>query len=244
MAIVGSLPVVLSNGSVADATGVMTDMNYIASAVNGGALGLTGGSLSGPGNLVIGGTLWVSGVSSFSGQVGLDGTPAGNQRVISASTGGSLRWQLALANNVAESGGNAGSDVYLNRYSDAGVFIDSPLVIRRSSGVATFSQAIVNGPSDGRLKENVEALAGALGKVERLRGVSFNFIGDVEKRRQIGLIAQDVAGVVPEVIQAFGEDQFGLDYPKLVALLIEAVKDLSGRVALLEGSDDRKNSAT
>jgi len=117
-------------------------------------------------------------------------------------------------------------------------------VIRRSSGVATFSQAIVNGPSDGRLKENVEALAGALGKVERLRGVSFNFIGDVEKRRQIGLIAQDVAGVVPEVIQAFGEDQFGLDYPKLVALLIEAVKDLSGRVALLEGSDDRKNSAT
>jgi hypothetical protein len=155
------------------------------------------------------------------------------------SVAANLRWQLLPSNGNAESGSNAGSNFEIRNYSDTGVQLASPLLITRSTGVATFSAAIVNGPSDRTLKENITPIDDALGKVLELKGVSFNMIGDEDKRRQIGLIAQDVAPVVPEILQEFnaGEDaepKLALDYPKLTALLIEAVKTLTARVAVLE----------
>lgn len=66
---------------------------------------------------------------------------AGNARYTTFKTGNSNRWELG-ANATAESGGNAGSDFVLNRYNDAGAYVDSPLIIARSSGVITPSAAI------------------------------------------------------------------------------------------------------
>jgi len=169
-----------------------------------------------------------------SAQINLNGATSAN-RALYGLTSNSLRWHLMLGNNTAEGGSNLGSDCAIGRYSDAGAFIDTPMSIKRSTAVTTFSVAIVNGPSDRRLKENIAPLKGSLDKVLKLQGVSFNFIADEEKRPQIGLIAQDVEPVVPEVIQQFGDDgKLALDYPKLTALLIEAVKELQGRVAVLE----------
>ena len=51
-----------------------------------------------------------------------------------------VKWITFLAN--IETGANAGSDFYMASYSDAGVFIDYPFWIKRSTGVATFSQTI------------------------------------------------------------------------------------------------------
>jgi hypothetical protein len=90
-------------------------------------------------------------------------------------------------------------------------------------------------PSDRTLKENIAPLEGALDKVTQLEGVTFNFIG--EERERIGLIAQDVEPILPQVIQPFqrdGEQKLGVDYPQLVAVLIEAVKTLTLRVQALE----------
>ena len=50
------------------------------------------------------------------------------------------RWLTLLAN--AETGSNVGSDFYLARYSDAGAFLGYPFWLKRSTGVATFSQTI------------------------------------------------------------------------------------------------------
>jgi hypothetical protein len=144
-----------------------------------------------------------------------------------------------LASNGAEGGSNSGSDFAITRFSDAAASLGSAISIVRSTGVATFSAAIVNGPSDRSLKENISPLEGSLKKVLALQGVSFNLIG--ERGREIGLIAQDVAPVVPEVIQPFNLPEqekktlLAIDYPKLVALLIEAIKELSARVEVLEG---------
>ena len=94
------------------------------------------------------------------------------------------------------------------------------------------------------MKENIAPLEGALEKVNALQGVSFNLIATPDKQ-EIGLIAQDVEPVVPEIIQDFqmhdsegkaGEVKLALDYPKLTALLIEAVKTLTARVAALEAA--------
>ena len=75
-----------------------------------------------------------------------------------------------------------------------------------------------------------------LALVEQLNGVYYTLIDDDQTRRHVGLIAQDVQGVLPEVVFE-GEDEekmLGIAYPQLVAVLINAVKELSAKVAALE----------
>ena len=79
--------------------------------------------------------------------------------------------------------------------------------------------------SSRRWKNHIKSLSDALGKVERLRGVSYD-LKDSGKP-QIGVIAREVGQVVPEVVsyEANGKDATGVDYSRLTALLIEAVKE-------------------
>ena len=73
-------------------------------------------------------------------------------------------------------------------------------------------------------KANIQPLQGALEKVERLQGVSYERKSDA--KREIGVIAEDVEEIVPEVVSRDSEthDVEGVDYSRLTALLIEAVK--------------------
>jgi hypothetical protein len=67
-------------------------------------------------------------------------------------------------------------------------------------------------------------LRGALGKVERLRGASYTYTAN--GKHDIGMIAEEVGKVVPEVVsyEGNGKDAPGIDYARLTALLVEAVK--------------------
>jgi hypothetical protein len=76
--------------------------------------------------------------------------------------------------------------------------------------------------SDKSLKENVVTLPDALNKVCSLRGVSFNRISSGQP--EIGLIAQEVQQVYPDVVEV--GDYLGLNYGALVGALVEAIKDL------------------
>jgi len=85
--------------------------------------------------------------------------------------------------------------------------------------------------SDARLKTEVEPIADALAIVIALRGVRFTMDGS----RQIGVIAQEVEAVLPEVVRADGQSgQLSVAYGNIVGLLIEAIKELAARVAALE----------
>jgi hypothetical protein len=76
----------------------------------------------------VNGTLAVSGAS-------------GTQRNLNFQTSGSNRWVLG-ASSVAESGSNVGSDFFLNRISDAGAFIDTPMSIARATGLVTLADGL------------------------------------------------------------------------------------------------------
>jgi len=78
--------------------------------------------------------------------------------------------------------------------------------------------------SSRRWKTNIQTLDSALDKVQKLRGVSYN-MKDTGKP-EIGVIAEEVGQVVPEIVsyEANGKDAQGVDYSRLTALLIEAVK--------------------
>ena len=167
---------------------------------------------------------------------------SGRTSILTGAMANKSRWAIELGNNTAESGTAAGSDFGISRYNNTGTWLDAPLQITRSTGVTAFSAAIINGPSDATLKGGIAPLEGALAKVEALQGRRFHMLSTPDKP-EIGLIAQEVEPVVPEVIQHFDHktDETGdtvpklaVDYSRLTALLIEAVKELSAKVTALE----------
>ena len=119
---------------------------YVASSglvtmPNGAAI--TGGTSN---NHVIGGTTAAAGTFTTltvgnniatAATVALD-SAAGHGRNILFETAGSYRWDL-FANNAAESGGNAGSNLIVQRFDDTGVSLGTPLTIDRASGLLTMN---------------------------------------------------------------------------------------------------------
>ena len=84
--------------------------------------------------------------------------------------------------------------------------------------------------SDARLKTEIETITEAVAIVSALRGVRFTMDGT----RQIGVIAQEVAPILPEVVRDNEAGQLSVAYGNIAGLLIEAVKELAARVAALE----------
>lgn len=82
--------------------------------------------------------------------------------------------------------------------------------------------------SDARLKREVSTVTDALEKCSRLRGVTFKWVTGEDQREQLGLIAQETQQVYPALVSEH-EGYLRVDYPKLVGLLIEAVKELDER---------------
>ena len=81
----------------------------------------------------------------------------------------------------------------------------------------------VTANSDERLKKNIETITDALHKVKSLRGVEYDHknTGD----HCLGLIAQEVEQVIPQVVYEDAQGTKSVAYQNIVALLIEAVKD-------------------
>lgn len=80
--------------------------------------------------------------------------------------------------------------------------------------------------SDVRLKENIHTIDSALEKVKGLRGVSFDRINkEIGNDRDIGVIAQEVKDIVPEVVSEHDDGYYSVAYGNLVGLLIEAIKE-------------------
>ena len=95
--------------------------------------------------------------------------------------------------------------------------------------------------SDLNVKEDVKIIPKALDKVKTLDGILFNYIGD--ENRMTGVIAQQVRKVLPEAVYDIEPDDEGVVNPKakmgvrhgnMVGLLIEAIKELSQKVDMLE----------
>jgi hypothetical protein len=93
-----------------------------------------------------------------------------------------------------------------------------------TSGVNTITIADTSGSSSRRWKTNIHTLENPLDLVEQLRGVTFEWKED--GRSDIGLIAEEVGAVIPEIVEfeENGRDAKSVNYSRLVSVLIEAVK--------------------
>jgi hypothetical protein len=100
--------------------------------------------------------------------------------------------------------------------------------------------------SDRRLKENISNIPNALDKVNQLNGVTFDWTeaymkqhggedGYFVKKNDTGLIAQDVEQVLPEIVRSNKDGYLGVQYDKVVGLLVEAIKELKHEIEFLKG---------
>ena len=85
--------------------------------------------------------------------------------------------------------------------------------------------------SDIALKSNIEPLNNALEKIKQITGYKYN----LNTQASMGVIAQDVEKVLPELVHGF-EGKKSLQYSGLIGVLVEAVKELSAKVAALEAA--------
>jgi hypothetical protein len=95
--------------------------------------------------------------------------------------------------------------------------------------------------SDKRLKTNIQPLSNSLSIIQQLCGICYSLCSDNKNQNQIGLIAQDVELVLPEIVshgtpdeddKKYGimDDKLGLKYDKISAVLIEAIKEQQAQI--------------
>ena len=95
--------------------------------------------------------------------------------------------------------------------------------------------------SDRRLKENIKKISNALKKLESINGVSFDWTDEhIESRggedgyfvnkHEVGVIAQEIKEVLPEVVRERDDGYLGVKYEGIIPLLIEAIKELKQEV--------------
>jgi hypothetical protein len=108
-----------------------------------------------------------------------------------------------------------------------------------SSGVyRTSDGTLITGSSDVRLKENIMPLQNSLEKVMELKGISFTWKADPNKKVSIGFIAQEFEKVIPELVFTNEVDGYkGINYAEVSAVLVEAMKELNTKIDKIENEN-------
>ena len=84
--------------------------------------------------------------------------------------------------------------------------------------------------SDKRVKENIITIDNALEKVIKLRGVKYTRKDTKDKSTKIGVIAQEVLEVLPEVVNQDDKGMYSVAYGNIVGVLIEAIKEQQNQI--------------
>ena len=120
--------------------------------------------------------------------------------------------------------------------------VDGGMYYNPSSNTLYVAGDIYAFVSDIRLKKDIERIDSALDKLKKLSGFTYSLNEKAEeigltsdKERHVGVSAQEVQEVLPEAVapSPTNNDYLTVQYEKLVPLLIEAVKELSGEVTEL-----------
>jgi len=159
--------------------------------------------------------------------------PNGNRRDIVAGTPGfyvgvSTTSSAPGTDFIIAEGGNVGIGL-------PGINPGNILTIVQNSSTDPIADAWTT-YSSKRWKTNIKPIDNALDKVEQLHGVTFDLKKD--GMHDIGLIAEEVGQVIPEVVayEDNGKDAKSVDYSRLVALLIEAVKTQQQEIDALKAT--------
>ena len=164
-----------------------------------------------------------------SGQIGLGGANYGTsgQVITSNGSGSAPTWQDAGVTLNDDTSTN--SNMFpMFASSSSGTLTtakvsSSKLTYNPSTGRLTSTS--VNSSSDENLKKDITSVGSALDKVKKLRGVDYTWKDTNEKGK--GVIAQELQEVFPELVSEEPNGYLSVNYNGLIAVLIEAIKELS-----------------
>jgi len=194
-----------------------TGSNNTASGNQALGLNTTGSNNSASGD----GALYYNATGSYNTGLGYGASPDSNSTNLNYATAIGAGAVVSQSNSLVL-GGPLGTaalvKVGIGTATPANVF-----TIAQGAGAAVADGWSVY--SSRRWKTNIHTLDGALGKVEQLRGVSYEL--KANGKHEVGVIAEEVGAVVPEVVtwEADGKNAQSVDYSRLTALLIEATKE-------------------
>jgi hypothetical protein len=172
-------------------------------------------------------------------------TTASNSQNFTNKTGNISQWNnnsgyttnvgdITSVNSVAQNGITAGGTSGGVNISMSGTYSGD---FRVTGEISATADVVAYYSSDERLKDNVKVIENASDKVAQLRGVEFDW-NDKQttyEGHDVGVIAQDVEKVLPELVQTRDDGYKAVKYEKIVGLLIEAIKDLQDEVKALKG---------
>ena len=202
---------------------------------NGGAVGV--GNNSPTSTLTVGNT-----AGTIPGEITLNPTTItneGGQVTIKKSlTGSTVDWTIDQYGSTAAnarlrifSGSSESSGIAILENGNVGIGNIAPTTKLYVNGDITANS--IAGTSDIRFKTNIRSVTNALDKIKLLRGVYFNWNQkafpekDFGSQDELGFIAQEVEKVVPEIVtkDKTRDEYRSVKYDKLVALLVEAIKE-------------------
>ena len=191
---------------------------------------LAGGSyLSISGQEITAGTVDISShtnlaVSDTTGQTGIDVTLSGD--TISATVSG-------LTTTSAVQFGTVG----------VGGAVSDGFELKVTGDIAATGDVVAFQSSDERLKDNIKLISNPIEKVKELRGVTWEWNEEAsiaaKQTPNVGVIAQEVEKVLPELVHDRENGYKGVDYSKLTGLLIEVVKTQQEKIEILESRLDK-----
>jgi len=131
------------------------------------------------------------------------------------------------------------SDVVINGTLDVSDIIhanDSLIVDKSITAAGTVTAQSFNATSDVNLKENIVPInnSNALKLVSLFKPYEFNFKSDEHKRKRIGVIAQELEKISPELVIENDNGIKSVSYLDMIGLLIASVKELKERIEFLE----------
>ena len=132
--------------------------------------------------------------------------------------------------NTAQTTANSALAGLNNKYDKTGGAISGNVTV---AGTIVASGDIT-AFSDERLKHNINRIENALDKTLQLNGVTFE---TKENKKSLGVIAQNVLNVLPEVVQENDNGYLSVAYGNIVGVLIEAIKELNAKIEKLEAKN-------
>jgi hypothetical protein len=105
-----------------------------------------------------------------------------------------------------------------------------------NGAISSNGDVIAYASSDARLKTNVKRITNALAKVEKINGVTFDWLNPTadQTRTEAGVIAQEIQEVLPEVVTTREDGMLAVRYERIISLLIESIKELAQEVEQLK----------
>lgn len=168
--------------------------------------------------VTLSGNLTVSAITA-SGNVNADNMTLLGQITVPTVSAGSI----TTTSNITAGGNLSAEGLTLTQNASVGGSV---------SVTGDVTAANFNSTSDERVKENIITVENALEKALQLRGVYYNKIG--EEKQEIGVIAQEIEKILPEVVVNHNSGIKTVSYGNIVGLLIEAIKDLKKEVDALK----------